>query len=55
MSNKPYADEFTPPFRVGKKEERAVLDSEGKEVIVFPRKNGQAQLYCEYLNNHKNK
>ncbi len=42
---------FTPPFRVGKKQGRAVLDSNGHEVVVFP--NGledMAQEYCEFLN-----
>lgn len=42
---------FTPPFRVGKKQGRAVLDSNGHEVVVFP--NGledMAQEYCDFLN-----
>lgn len=42
---------FIPPFRVGKKQGRAVLDSNGHEVVVFP--NGledMAQEYCEFLN-----
>lgn len=45
-----HSDEYVPPFRVGKKQNRAVLDSRGHSVIVFPRDNGQAQLYCDYLN-----
>lgn len=45
-----YDYKFTPPFRVGRKTKRAVLDYEGKEVIVFNSAT-QAQLYCDYLNN----
>lgn len=42
---------FTPPFRVGKKKKRAILDSKGLEVIIMPTKSEkQAQLYCDYLN-----
>lgn len=43
---------FTPPFRVGRKQKRAVLDSNGLEVIIFPK--GQEEMakgYCEALNN----
>lgn len=50
MVSKKYSNEFEPPFRVGKRQLRAVLDSKGKEVVVFPKNNGQAQLYCDYLN-----
>jgi hypothetical protein len=28
---------FIPPFRVGKKQMRAVLDAKGKEVVIFPK------------------
>lgn len=42
---------FTPPFRVGRKQQRAVLDSKGLLVILMPHNsNIQAQLYCDYLN-----
>ena len=34
--------EFILPFRLGKKQNRAVLDSNGQEVVVFPKG-------CEYL------
>lgn len=45
---------FTPPFRVGRKQKRAILDSNGKEVIVFPlHSEKQAELYCNYLNGKK--
>ncbi len=33
---------FIAPFRVGKKQSRAVLDSNGHEVVVFPKG-------CEYM------
>ena len=33
---------FKPPFMVGKIQDRAVLDSDGREVVVFPKG-------CEYL------
>ena len=45
-----YDKKFTPPFRVGRKQGRAVLDSKGIEVIVFPNSEEQAQKYCDYLN-----
>jgi len=35
---------FKPPFRVGKKQGRAVLDSNGHEVVVFSKG-------CEYMAN----
>ena len=41
---------FTPPFRVGRKQKRAILDSKGLEVIVFPTSKVQARMYCNYLN-----
>jgi len=42
---------FTPPFRLGKKQQRAVLDANGKEVIIFPPNSSiQASLYVNYLN-----
>lgn len=45
------AEVFTPPFRLGRKQQRAVLDSLGKEVVVFPPNSAiQASLYVNYLN-----
>jgi hypothetical protein len=42
---------FLPPFRVGRKTKRAVLDSKGLEVVVFPKGlEGWAELYCQALN-----
>jgi len=46
--------QFKPPFRVGRKQKRAVLDADGKEVVVFkPGLEDAAQDYCNYLNNGK--
>ena len=28
---------FLPPFRVGRKQMRAVLDAKGMEVVIFPK------------------
>ena len=36
--------QFVLPFRLGKKQLRAVLDANGKEVVVFPKG-------CEYMAN----
>ncbi len=45
------SDIFVPPFRLGKKQKRAVLDSRGREVIIMPHNSEkQAQMYCDYLN-----
>ena len=42
---------FTPPFRLGKKQKRAILDANGIEVIIMPHNNeNQAKMYCDYLN-----
>jgi len=42
---------FTPPFRLGASQKRAILDSKGKEVIIMPiNSDKQAQMYCDYLN-----
>ena len=42
---------FTPPFRLGKKQKRAILDANGIEVIIMPHNSeSQAQMYCDYLN-----
>lgn len=43
---------FTPPFRVGRKQMRAVLDEKGREVVIFPRGlESYAREYAEFLNN----
>jgi hypothetical protein len=45
------SDVFTPPFRLGRKHKRAILDANGIAVIIMPHKSElQAQLYCDYLN-----
>lgn len=45
-------DFFTPPFRLGRKQKRAILDANGKTVIIMPHNSEkQAQMYCDYLNN----
>ena len=42
---------FTPPFRLGRKQKRAVLDSKGKELVLFPvGLEDYAKEYVEYLN-----
>ena len=42
---------FVPPFRLGRKQKRAILDARGKEVIIMPHNSEkQAQMYCDYLN-----
>ena len=39
-------------YRLGKKQKRAVLDSNGIEVVVFPKgKELYAELFVEFLNN----
>ena len=42
---------YTPPFRVGRKQGKAVLDSKGLEVVFFMHSEEQAKMYCDYLNN----
>ena len=43
---------FQPPFRVGRKQKRAVLDANGVEVGIFTTGHEEAaQEYCDYLNN----
>lgn len=45
-------EKYEPPFRVGKKQRRAVLDGTGREVLLFHRGDEQmATAYCDYLNN----
>jgi len=42
---------FLLPFRVGKKQERAVLDADGREVVVFPRgREFFAKQFVELMN-----
>ena len=42
---------FVPPFRVGKAQKRAVLDSNGLEVVIFPKGlEGWALFYCTVMN-----
>ena len=46
---------FVPPFRVGKKQKRAILDSNGHEVGIFNTDNEAiAQLFCDFLNTKSN-
>ena len=41
----------TPPFRVGKKQGRAILDVNGLEVVIFPKGSEDfAADFCEWLN-----
>lgn len=40
---------YTPPFRVGKRLGRVVLDSKGLKVVHFEYEE-QAEKYCDYLN-----
>jgi hypothetical protein len=42
---------FVPPFRLGRKTQRAILDSKGKELVVFKRGlEHYAEECCEFLN-----
>jgi hypothetical protein len=42
---------FVPPFRLGRRQKRAILDAKGREVIIMPHNSEkQAQMYCDYLN-----
>ena len=43
---------YSPPFRVGRKQGLAVLDSKGLLVVVFagPKDLNQAGMYVDYLN-----
>ncbi len=45
------SEAFVPPFRLGRRHKRAILDSKGIEVIIMPHNSEkQAQMYCDYLN-----
>jgi hypothetical protein len=49
--NKRYdARKYTPPFRVGRKQGKSVLDVKGIEVAFFMHSEEQAKMYCDYLN-----
>lgn len=42
---------FVPPFRLGRKQKRTILDARGREVVIMPSDSEkQAQMYCDYLN-----
>ena len=42
---------FMPPYRIGKKQMRAVLDVNGKEIVVFPKGLEHMALeYSQHLN-----
>tara|TARA_R110002049_G_scaffold4063_2_gene29312 strand:- start:12867 stop:13151 length:285 start_codon:yes stop_codon:yes gene_type:complete len=43
---------YTPPFRVGRKQGKAVLDTNGIEVVFFNNSEEQARKYCDYLNGY---
>ena len=45
------ANKYTPPFRVGRKQGKAVLDGKGIEVVFFMHSEEQAKMYSDYLNN----
>lgn len=49
VSNR-FDSKYKPPFRVGRKQGKAVLDANGREVIFFKDSEEQARLYCNYLN-----
>lgn len=43
--------DFEPPFRVGRKQGRSVLDNKGHEVVIFPMGHElMAKNYCDFLN-----
>jgi hypothetical protein len=47
-------NETTPPFRLGKKQKRAILDSNGKEIVLFPKgMEIYAAEFVEFLNKKK--
>jgi len=44
-----------PPFRIGKKQKRAILDSKGHEVGIFVAGEEKiAQVFCDFLNANYN-
>ena len=48
--SKRFDSKYKPPFRVGRKQRKAVLDATGVEVVFFSDSEEQAKAYCEYLN-----
>jgi len=53
MQNRYNSQKFTAPFRLGRKQSRAVLDSEGRQVVVFNKGCEQeAQDYVDFLNSN---
>jgi hypothetical protein len=50
-ANNVLAPVFIPPFRVGRKQMRAVLDAKGAEVVIFPKGlERYAKEYADFLN-----
>lgn len=50
-ANNVLAPVFLPPFRVGRKQMRAVLDAKGMEVVIFPKGlESYAKEYADFLN-----
>ena len=50
-ANNVLAPVFIPPFRVGRKQMRAVLDAKGMEVVIFPKGlECYAKEYADFLN-----
>ena len=46
-----WTERFTPPYRLGRKQKRAVLDANGLEVVIFPLGGeDEAQKFTDYLN-----
>ena len=51
VSSRYFGDRFTPPFRVGRKQQRIVLDSKGLEVSHFYHADeNMADDYVRWLN-----
>lgn len=51
-ANNVLAPVFLPPFKVGRKQMRAVLDAKGMEVVIFPKGlESYAKEYADFLNN----
>ena len=50
-TNAVLAPVFLPPFRVGRKQMRTVLDAKGMEVVIFPKGlEAYAKEYTDFLN-----
>lgn len=48
---KKFTSKFTPPYRIGRKQKRAILDSKSNQVVVFPKgSEAEAQAFCVFLN-----